>query len=160
MKVLVGYYTRGGTTKKMAELISDAVRKEGVEVDCKAVTEIDVQELAGYDGIVLGSPTYYGLPAAEIKKLLDDSVALHGKLDGKVGGAFSSAANIAGGNETAIMAIVEALLIHGMIVQGDPRGSHYGPVAIGKVDERVEIESVRFAQRLVQLLKLVERRGG
>lgn len=38
--------------------------------------------------------------------LFDESVKIHGKLDGKVGAAFSSAANIAGGNETTILDII------------------------------------------------------
>jgi len=30
--------------------------------------------LLNFDGIIIGSPTYYGSMAAEIKKFLDDSV--------------------------------------------------------------------------------------
>ena len=75
-------------------------------------------------------------PAAEVKKLLDDSVGLHGQLAGKVGGAFSSSANVGGGNETTVMALIQALLIHGMVVQGSASGDHYGPVAIGDLDDR------------------------
>jgi NAD(P)H dehydrogenase (quinone) len=74
--------------------------------------------------------------AAEMKKMFDASVAIHGQLEGKVGGAFTSAANLAGGNETTILSILEAMLIHGMIVKGTSRGDHYGPVAIGKPDKR------------------------
>ena len=86
------------------------------------------------DRIILGTPTDYGTMAAEIKKLLDDSIRLHGRLDGKLGGAFASSANAAGGNETAILSILSALLIHGMLVKGMAEGSHYGPVAIKSFD--------------------------
>ena len=155
MKVVVVYYSRGGTTKKMAECIGQEVKNGGVEVDIVSVSEIKAKQLLDYDGIIIGSPTYYGTLAAQIKELIDESVAFHGKLDGKVGAAFSSAANIAGGNETTVLSILEAMLIHGMIVQGDFQGDHYGPVAIGNVDKRCNNNCVRFAQRFVELLKKI-----
>jgi NAD(P)H dehydrogenase (quinone) len=99
----------------------------------------------------VGSPTYYGRLAATIAQFFDDSVTRHGKLDGKVGAAFSSSSNIAGGNETTIISILETLLIHGMIVQGDPQGDHYGPVSIGKPDERVIKQCKRRGQRIAEL---------
>jgi NAD(P)H dehydrogenase (quinone) len=89
--------------------------------------------------------------AAPIKQLFDDLVERHGELNGKVGGAFSSAANIGGGNETTIMGIIEAMLISGMIVQGDTQGDHYGPVSIGKPDERVEQQCRRRGKRIAEL---------
>ncbi len=156
MKAAIIYYSRGGTTKKMAECIGQEIKVRGVEIDVLSIDEIGAEQLLDYDGIVIGSPTYYGTLAAEIKKLIDESVAFHGKLDGKVGGAFSSAANIAGGNETTVLSILEAMLIHGMVVQGDFQGDHYGPVAIGRVDKRAQDNCVRFAKRFVELLKKVK----
>lgn len=155
MKVVVIYYSRGGTTKKMAEIIADEVRNNGCSAELKSVSEITAEELLGYDGIIVGSPTYYGTLAAQIKELFDKSVAFHGQLDGKVGAAFSSAANIAGGNETTVLSILEAMLIHGMVIHGDFKGDHYGPVAIGKVDKRSEDNCRRCAQRFCKLLKKV-----
>ncbi|PIU50829.1 flavodoxin, partial [Candidatus Desantisbacteria bacterium CG07_land_8_20_14_0_80_39_15] len=73
-KVLVLYYSRTGNTKKMAELIGEGVKKESADVDVKDVKEIKVEALLNYDGIIIGSPTYYGTLAAEIKKFLDESV--------------------------------------------------------------------------------------
>jgi len=117
------------------------------------VQETSVDELLQYDGIVAGSPTYYGSMAWELKKLFDESVKFHGKLDGKVGAAFSSAANIGGGNETTILDIVNAMLIHGMVVQGDPSGDHYGRVSIGAPDSRVEEQCRRAGHRIAQFVK-------
>ncbi len=155
IKVLIGYYSRTGNTKKMADFVAKAVLDEGAEVSVKPVTEILPDELISYDGIILGSPTYYGLPAAEVKKLLDESVILHGKLDGKVGGAFTSSGNLGGGNETAILAIIEALLIHGMIIQGTSKNDHYGPVAIGAPDKRAEKQCLELGKRVVRLIKKI-----
>ena len=155
MKVVVIYYSQTGTTKKMAEIIADEIKINDVDVDLVSVTDIKAGKLLEYEGIIVGSPTYYGTLAAQIKELFDKSVAFHGQLDGKVGAAFSSAANIAGGNETTILSILEAMLIHGMTIQGDFKGDHYGPVAIGKVDKRSESNCRRSAQRFLKLLKKV-----
>ncbi len=153
MKVVVIYYSQSGTTKRMAEVIAEGIKNKGVEVDLFAVSQVKVDSLLEYNGIIIGSPTYYGSLAAPIKELLDQSVTFHGQLDGKLGAAFSSAANIAGGNETTVLSILEAMLIHGMVIQGDPQGDHYGPVAIGKVDGRCQKNCLRLAERFVEQLK-------
>lgn len=150
--VLVIYYTRTGNTEKMAELISDGLKSNDQEVNCKRVEDVSLDDLKQADGVIIGSPTYYGTMAAQIKQLLDESVKLHGRLDGKLGAAFSTAANIAGGNETTVLDILNALLIHGFIIQGNPIGSHYGPVSIGKPDKRVMRECKSFADRFSSLL--------
>jgi NAD(P)H dehydrogenase (quinone) len=152
-KILIIYYSRSGNTKKMAYLIQKGVMEEDVEVDTKNVKDVKVDDLRLYDGIVIGSPTYYGLMAAPIKDLLDRSIKLHGKLKDKVGGAFASSANVGGGNETTVIAILQSLLIHGMVVCGDHRGDHYGPVAIEKPDRRSETNCIRYGKRVASLTK-------
>lgn len=154
-KGLVLYYSRSGNTKIMANAIAEAMEKAGLPTKCKSVTEAKVNDLVDADAIVVGSPTYYGRAAAAVAQLFDESVSKHGKLDGKIGAAFSSSANIGGGNETTICEIINMMLIHGMIVQGDPQGDHYGPVSIGKPDERVLTQCARRGQRVAALtLKL------
>ena len=154
-KAIVIYYSRSGNTKRMAQTVARGIKKEGIETVLKGVLEVAVDELLKYDAIVIGSPTYYGSMAAEIKKLLDETVKFHGKLEGKVGGAFSSSANVAGGNETTILDILNAMLIHGMIIQGDPQGDHYGSVAIGEPDERANKECLRMGSRIARLVKKI-----
>jgi len=151
--ILVTYYSRGGNTKMMAEGIKEGIEAENVTCVIKPVNEVKIEELLDYKGIAIGSPTYYGDMAAEVKKLLDDSVKLHGQLEGKIGAAFSSSANIGGGNETTILSILRALLVHGMIIQGDSSGDHYGPVSIGSPDKRAKEESLRLGKRLAKLAK-------
>ncbi|MDP2940878.1 MAG: flavodoxin domain-containing protein [Candidatus Omnitrophota bacterium] len=152
-KAVVIYYSRSGNTKKMAELIREGMKKEGLDASAKDVKDVAAEELLEYGAIIIGSPTYYGTMAAEIKKLLDETVKFHGKLEGKIGAAFASSANLAGGNETTILDILNAMLIHGMIIQGDPQGDHYGPVAIGAPDERASKECLRLGSRVARLVK-------
>jgi len=137
----------------MAEIIATAMNDAELPTECKSVADVQADDLLDYDAIVLGSPTYYGQMAAPIKQLIDETVGFHGKLDGKVAAAFSSSGNIAGGNETTVMGMLEAMLIAGCVVQGDPRGDHYGPVSIGKPDERVERQCQRRGKRVAELTR-------
>lgn len=139
----------------MAKLVEEGIRAEGLDVETKDVEKVRTEALLKTEGIIFGSPTYYGGMAASLKKLLDESVEFHGKLEGKVGAAFSSAANIGGGNETTILDILNAFLIHGMIVQGDARGDHYGPVAIGAPDQRANEQCRRLGEKVARLVKKV-----
>lgn len=148
MKALICYYSRGGTTEAMANAIAEGMRENSVSVEVKRVQDASPKGLPEYDALILGSPTYYGLPAAQIKEYLDESVQHHGKLSGMVGGAFASSANPAGGNETTIMALIQALMIHGMIVQGKVDGDHYGPVVVGDPTDE-ELEQCRDYGKLV-----------
>ncbi|UCF07422.1 MAG: NAD(P)H-dependent oxidoreductase [Thermoplasmata archaeon] len=152
-KILVCYYSKSGNTKAMAEYIAEGARQENVEVILKDVEETEVDELLNYQGIILGSPTYYGACAAPIKDLIDESVKFHGKLNGRVGGAFTSSGNLAGGNETVIMGLLQMLMIHGMIVKGDPSGNHYGPVAVGMPDEEAKEECTAYGKNIAKLTK-------
>lgn len=150
-KGLVIYYSRSGNTKSMANVIAESMEASGLPTKCKSVSDVKVNDLLDADAIVVGSPTYYGRASAPIAQLFDESVSKHGKLEGKIGAAFSSSANTGGGNETTICEINNMLLIHGMIIQGDPQGDHYGPVSIGKPDERVQTQCRRRGQRIAGL---------
>ncbi|HBG28458.1 MAG: hypothetical protein A2Y10_10835 [Planctomycetes bacterium GWF2_41_51] len=154
-KGLVIYFSKSGNTKKMAEIIAKSMNDSSLPTECKAVEKTIVDDLLEADAIVIGSPTYYGQMAAPIMQLLTDSVTKHGSLAGKIGGAFASSANIGGGNETTIMGILEAMLIHGMIVPGEAMGDHYGPVSINKPDERVETQCKRAGKKIADLTKIL-----
>lgn len=155
-KILIVYYSRTGNTERMARNIEKGAIQEGAEVVVKRVQDVKAKELLDYDGLIFGSPTYYGSMAYEMKELLDDSVTFHGKLDGKVGAAFSSSANVGGGNETTVLDILHAFLIHGMIVQGDPSGDHYGTISIEAPDARAIKQCERQGQRVARLVQLVK----
>ncbi len=153
LKALVCYHTRTGNTEKMAVRIAERLKADGLEVDLKKAEAVEVDSLTAYHCLIFGSPTYYGSMAWPLKKLLDESVKFHRKLKGRVGGAFASSANIGGGNETTIGDILHAFLIHGMIVQGEPTGDHYGPVAIGRPDARAFKVCDQYAANLAALTK-------
>jgi len=152
-KVLVTYFSKSGHTEEMAQHVADGVQQAGVEVAVRPVGEVKLESLLGYDGIIVGSPVYYGTMAAEVKQFIDESVMHHGKLAGKVGGAFATCGVAGGGSETTVLDILHSLLIHGMIVQGDAGGPHYGPVCVGAPDGAACKECEKLGARVGELVK-------
>ncbi len=151
-KALISYYSKSGNTKKMAEYIKEGISSvEKMEVAVKKISETALEDMLNSDVIIIGSPTYFGVMTAEVKELMDKSIKYYGKLNGKIGGAFTSSGAIGGGNETTILSILQGLLIHGMIVQGVQKGNHYGPVSIGAPDESVIKECINYGKLLGQL---------
>jgi NAD(P)H dehydrogenase (quinone) len=152
-KVLVAYDSRSGHTEKAAALVAEGV-KDVTGVDCvlKKVDDATLSDLSDADGIIIGSPTYYGSMSGKVKQLLDESVKLHGSLEGKVGAAFTSSGGTATGAETTILSILEALLIHGMIIQGTPHDQHYGLAVVGAPDGKEKDLCRKFGARIAKLV--------
>ena len=73
-RIIIIYYSKTGNTEKMAQAVEAGVKSEGVEVVTKPVNKATVEDMLAADGIIIGSPTYFGTMAAEIKALIDKSV--------------------------------------------------------------------------------------
>jgi len=156
-KVLVVYDSRTGNTEQMAAAVSEGVRQSGVDVEVKRADECTTSDLEGADGIILGSPTHFGAMSDRMKKLVDGSVKIRGKLENKIGAAFTSSGNMAGGNETTLTSLIHAMLIHGMIIVGDPMEAtgHYGAVAVGRPDEKALNVCRKLGKRVGELVKKI-----
>ena len=136
VKILVIYDSMTGNTEKMADaVVAGAKNVKGAQVVLRPVGKATHEDLLGSDGIIIGSPTYYGQMSGKLKTFIDTTFSIHGKLRGKVGGAFTSAGGIACGAETTILSILNAMLVHGMVVQGRPDDKHYGPTAVEAPDK-------------------------
>jgi len=92
-QILITYYSGSGNTERMAEEIAQGAKGLGVAVQVKEIEYCTLNEVAAVDAIVVGSPTYFSDVAWQVKKLIDESIALHRrdrKLRDKVGGCFTS----------------------------------------------------------------------
>jgi flavodoxin len=88
-KVLVAYFSAGGTTEKMAEYIAEGVRIGGGQAAVKKIEDVKkAADLAAYDGFIFGSPTYSLDIPAPMKKFL--TLAQTAGLKGKPVGAFGT----------------------------------------------------------------------
>ncbi len=153
-KVLVLYYSSYGHMETMANAIAEGARSSGASVDIKRVPETtpaevakaahfkldqqapvaNVEDLANYDAIIVGSPTRFGRMASQMASFLDQAGGLwmRGALHGKVGGAFTSTATQHGGQEVTLFSIITNLLHYGMIIVGLPY-SHQGQMTLDEI---------------------------
>jgi NAD(P)H dehydrogenase (quinone) len=154
-RVIIIYQSKTGNTAAMAESVEEGVKKEGVEVVRKKIEDASVDDLLEPEGIIIGSPTYFAATTAEVKRFVDDSIKHFKRLEGKVGAAFVSCGDLGGGSETAILDILRAFLVHGMIVPGFVSGGHYGPVSVGSPNEERKRVCVEFGAKVAEVVKKV-----
>jgi NAD(P)H dehydrogenase (quinone) len=142
--VLIVFYSRDGSTEKMANLVAEGAKSEGAEVRLRRARDIVPPEVmakvanwtensarmnAQYpppteadvewaDAIIFGTPTRFGNASAELKAFIDSLGGLwfQGKLNGKVGSAFSSTASPHGGNESTIISLYNPMAHLGFII--------------------------------------------
>jgi NAD(P)H dehydrogenase (quinone) len=157
-KILVVYYSRTKNTEKMAFAVAEAAKKvSNIEVNVKKVEQASLEDLLNADGIIMGSPVYYGSMAGKLKTFIDESVKYHGKLEGKVGAAFTSSGGTATGAETTLLSILQTMLVHGMVVQGCSDNKHYGAAAVGAPKEE-DLEYCRnLGKRVANLVIKLEK---
>jgi len=139
-KVLVVYSSMGGNTMRLAEACaSGAEEASGIESVLKKAKEVTSDDLITSNGIIAGSPVYFGGMSSELKEIFERFVGIRGRLEGKVGAAFTSSGHPSGGKETTIFSIIQAMLICGMIIVGDPIsvGGHYGVACVGALMMRI-----------------------
>ncbi len=156
MQVLVMYYSRTGNTAKLAEAIAQGVSEvEDVRPVVKEAGEITEEDFLDSQGIIAGSPVYYGSMAAELKQVFDQFVHLRDRMEDKVGAAFATSGDEAGGRETTMLSILQAMLINGMIIVGDPLDAtgHYGVSCPGVPDARILSNGRKLGRRVASLAK-------
>ena len=140
--ILVLYYSRHGSTRKLAELIAQGIESvPGVDARLRTVPAVSTvteavepeipasgapyverEDLAECAGLALGSPTRFGNMAAGLKYFLDGTAAewLAGTLAGKPAVVFTSTGSMHGGQESTLLSMMIPLLHHGMMVMGLP----------------------------------------
>jgi NAD(P)H dehydrogenase (quinone) len=153
-RILVLYYSAYGHIEAMADAVAEGARGAGATVDVRRVPELvsaeiakashykieqsapiaTINDLAGYDAIVVGVGTRFGRMASQMASFLDQAGGLwaSGALNGKVGAAFTSSATQHGGNETTLFSIITNLLHFGMVIVGLPY-SHAGQMTLDEI---------------------------
>lgn len=156
MQILILYFSKGGNTRKLAEAIAKGVEEvEGVKAVLKKTSDVTKEDFSASEGIIAGSPVYFGLMAAELKKIFDDFVGIRKKMEGKVGAVFATSGDPTGGKETTMMSIIQVLLIYGMVIVGDPMSAtgHYGVACVGEPDAKTEDNGMKLGNRVAELAK-------
>jgi len=195
MKILIIYYSTYGHIDKMARAVAEgAAQAEGAEVMLRRVPEtlpqevlektgalnaqadffadipaVTLEELAGADAVIFGTPTRFGNMIGQMRQFLDSTGQLwsEGALVGKAGSVFTSSATQHGGQESTILTFHVTLLHHGMVIVGLPYafegqmrmdevtgGSPYGASTIaggdgGRMPSDNELDAARYQGRHV-----------
>jgi len=88
-KILVLYYSRTGNTQKMAEAVAEGARSvQGADVEVKYY--VTPEELAGFDAVIVGIPTYHHDMTIDIKKIFEEAAVENISLKDRIGAAFGS----------------------------------------------------------------------
>jgi len=135
-----------------------------------------VNALPEYDAIIFGSPTRFGNMSAQMKTLWDRTsrLWLNGSLIGKVGGVFTSASSVHGGQETTAISMMFPMLHHGMIIVVVPysiselteTGSPYSPSRVvgPKADRPFDDKDIKvargFGKRIAEITSKLVRKDG
>ena len=89
LKVLVLYYSRTGNTEKMAKAVAEGAKTvSNTQVELNYFAE--AEDLAGFDAILVGTPTYHHDMPIDLKMLFEDAAARKVSLKGKQGATFGS----------------------------------------------------------------------
>lgn len=153
MQVLVLYYSKGGHTKSLAEDVARGIESAGVSAVLRSTREVTREDFTASAGIIGGSPVYFGVMAADLKRVFDEFVGVRRKMENKVGAAFTTGGHHTGGKETTLLSILQCMLIYGMIVVGDPMSAsgHYGVACLGDPDAEARGDAEKLGRRVAEL---------
>lgn len=183
-RVAVIYYSATGNVYKLAQAVEEGAKEAGAETRLRKVHELAPEEaiksnqgwydhalmtevvpeasmddLEWADAYVFGTPTRYGNVSAQLKQFLDTTGPLwaEGKLSDKTVGAFTSASNAHGGQETTISSLFNVFHHWGAIVVTpgytdqivfDSGGNPYGASSTEEPTEG-EIVAARYQGRRI-----------
>ena len=89
MYVLILYYSKSGNTGKLARFVEEGVQSvPGVDAILKTTQEVTKEDFVNAAGVIAGSPVYFGVMAADLKRVFDEFVGVRKQMENKVGAAF------------------------------------------------------------------------
>ncbi|MEM7562037.1 MAG: NAD(P)H:quinone oxidoreductase [Pseudomonadota bacterium] len=141
-KILIVFFSRHGSVARMAQQIALGVESSST---CEAVlrrlpsispntqqSEAEIpdsgepyatlEDLESCDGLIVGSPGYFGNMASPVKYFFDQTsqLWLSGALIDKPASVFTATSSLHGGQETVLASMMLPLLHHGMLISGIP----------------------------------------
>ena len=190
MKILgiSGSPNKDGNTAYAVQYALDILKKDGAEIryisladrdihpcigcwSCtktgKCVFDGDGDDMAGIrdamvwcNGLILGSPVYYGLINGQTKVMMDRSVPVRAyqgafRMAGKIGGGIACGGFRNGGQELTLQCIHTYMLQQNMrLVSDGPPYSHSGATIVGKAqDDELGLKTVaNLAKNMLSML--------
>jgi NAD(P)H dehydrogenase (quinone) len=132
-QIIVLYYSRNGSTQRLADAIASGITQAGGDALLRTVSgpgepasardlTLEPEELSQCDGLIMGSPVRFGHMASALQQFWEgtSSVWLKGQLQGKPAAVFTSGSSMHSGQESTLLAMGVPLLHHGMLLCGIP----------------------------------------
>jgi NAD(P)H dehydrogenase (quinone) len=164
---LVAYHSATGNTEKMAQGVAEGVKSvAGANVVVKRVGEVTADDLLSSDGVIIGSPVYFGNMSGEVKSFLDSWFKMglfqDRKMRNKVGGTFATGGGFSNGKELTMLTMQAAMVMHQMLVTSGGGGfgasATTGPDSPG-IDEKELAEANALGKRIAEVASMVKRGG-
>ena len=168
VSVLVAYHSATGNTEKMAQGVTEGVKSvAGANTVVKRVGEVTPDDLLSSDGVIIGSPVYFGNMSGEVKTFLDGwgkmGLFQDRKVRNKVGGTFATGASLSNRKELTMLTIQASMVMHQMLVTSGGGGfgasATTGPDSPG-IDEKELAEANALGKRIAEVATLVKRGSG
>jgi NAD(P)H dehydrogenase (quinone) len=191
VRVAIIYYSATGSIHALADAVAEGAAKEGADIALRRVPELapdtaidqdpewrahlnatrDIPEatlddLTWANAYAFGTPTRFGLPAAQLKQFLDTTGPLWiaGDLSDKPVTTFTSAMNQHGGQESTILALNNTFYHWGCVIippgythevltaaGGNPYGTCWPSGYDGNKPDDITLAAARYqGQRLAQ----------
>jgi NAD(P)H dehydrogenase (quinone) len=102
--------------------VSFTTEQSAPSVPSNGAPYVEINDLKSCQGLIIGSPGYFGNMAAPLKYFFDQTspIWLSGDLIGKPAGVFTSTSSMHGGQESVLLSMMLPLLHHGMLISGIP----------------------------------------
>lgn len=154
MKIAMIIYSKTGRTKEAAELIGKGIcQEEGCEYKVMQVDELDLDYIKEAKAIIFGTPTYYANICWQMKQFFDQGSV---DMSGKLGAVFATANVMGGGSETAMLTLINHILVKGMLVYsgGSTKGQPFTHIGVNSIKEiPMEMQSDKltvFGKRIAE----------
>ncbi len=127
--IVVLYHSSHGSVEAMAHEIAESIEQQGATALLRTFVSknphdivINKDDLVACDGLAFGTPTRFGMMAAQAKTFWETTsdLWLKGQLIDKPACVFSSSSSMHGGNEATLLNLSLPLLHHGMMLMGVP----------------------------------------
>jgi NAD(P)H dehydrogenase (quinone) len=160
--VLIAYHSHTGHTRAMAEAVAAGVAGAGGTALLRSVDSVPAAELVAADAIVLGSPVHNANMAAPMQEFISRWPFEGRPLADKPGAVFVAGGGMSAGQEATQLALIRAMLVHGLIIVGGVDWlSAFGAAAITDeepfaagvrpVDERFLVKARGLGARVVDV---------
>jgi NAD(P)H dehydrogenase (quinone) len=156
LNIVILYHSKTGNTKALAEAISEGAQTvSDTDVHVVRVDKLDQDQVVNCHALIVGSPVIYGLMSVEMKSMLDGLEPIKRKLHNKVGAAFVTGSDEMGGKESALLSILQTLMMFGMIIVGDPQNpsSTFGLTCIESPAESDAKNARAFGKHIAEITK-------